>query len=126
MQGRVEVSTRVVGSELLVEIADDGRGIDWKKVTRKAADLGLPHGNDRELTEALFANGVSTKDEVTEISGRGIGLGAVRAECEARGGQMDIVSAVGVGTRVRFRFPAPSQRPSPVSARQRSLSAPAA
>jgi two-component system chemotaxis sensor kinase CheA len=124
-QGHVEVSTRLVGSELLVEIADDGRGIDWKAVTRKAADLGLPHGNDRDLTEALFANGVSTKDEVTEMSGRGIGLGAVRAECEARGGRMDIVSAIGVGTRVRFRFPAPtSQRPT--STRQAALAAPAA
>jgi len=126
-RGHVEVSTRVVGPELLVEIADDGRGIDWETVTRKAKDLGLPHGNDRELTEALFANGVSTKDEVTEMSGRGIGLGAVRAECEARGGRMDIISAVDVGTRVSFRFPAPtSQRPLPVSARQPALSAPAA
>ncbi|MEJ7728748.1 MAG: ATP-binding protein [Polyangiaceae bacterium] len=127
-QGHVEVSTRVVDRELLVEIADDGRGIDWEAVTRKAADLGLPHGNDRELAEALFANGVSTRDEVTEMSGRGIGLGAVRAECEARGGRMDIVSAVDVGTRVRFRFPLPaSQRPSPMAPRQIALSsAPAA
>lgn len=124
-EGHVELSTRLVDSELVVEIADDGRGIDWKAVARKAAGLGLPHGTDRELTEALFANGVSTKDEVTEISGRGIGLGAVRAECESRGGRMDIVSAVDVGTRVRFSFPAPvSQRPrAQAPTRQRAFSA---
>jgi HPt (histidine-containing phosphotransfer) domain-containing protein len=103
--GRVSLVTRIEGAELIVQIADDGKGIDWSAVAAKAAELGLPHASDKDLLEALFANGVSTKEQANEISGRGIGMGAIRSECAARSGRMEIESRKEHGTVVTFRFP---------------------
>jgi two-component system, chemotaxis family, sensor kinase CheA len=109
--GSVTLRTRLEASSLLVEIADDGRGIDWDAVAVKATELGLPHGDPDQLVEALFANGVSTKDSANEISGRGIGMGAIRAECQARGGAVELETRSSGGTRVTCRFPMQSARP---------------
>jgi hypothetical protein len=54
-----------------VQIADDGKGIDWSAVAAKAAELGLPHDGDKDLLEALFANGVSTSVEVESRKEKG-------------------------------------------------------
>jgi two-component system, chemotaxis family, sensor kinase CheA len=103
-EGQLRLSTKVERDQFIIEITDDGRGVDWKKVAQKASEKGLPHGTDAELTEALFQDGITTTAEVNEYSGRGIGMGAVRSACQARGGTVKISSQSGQGTRVEFRF----------------------
>jgi two-component system chemotaxis sensor kinase CheA len=103
--GMLRLCTRIVGDQFVIEIADDGRGIDWQAVARSASRKGLPHGAESELIDALFHDGITTSTEVNEFSGRGIGMGAVLAACEARGGTLHIISEAGRGTRVEFRFP---------------------
>jgi two-component system chemotaxis sensor kinase CheA len=93
------------GDALVVEIADDGRGIDWSRVRDKATAAGLPANNQSDLVEAVFADGVSTAQETTELSGRGVGLAAVRAACKSLGGAAELDSTPGQGTRFRFRVP---------------------
>jgi two-component system chemotaxis sensor kinase CheA len=105
--GRVILSTVERGEQVIIEIADDGRGINWTKLREKAADLGLPSETQRELVVALFTDGVTTKDEASQFSGRGVGLAAVRTACEELGGTIDVESAIGLGTKLRFSFPLP-------------------
>ncbi|MGE0325317.1 MAG: ATP-binding protein, partial [Polyangiaceae bacterium] len=104
-RGRVHLIAIESPEEFRVEIQDDGRGIDWDRVRTKAESLGVPHQTRSDLEKALFSDGFSTKDEVTDLSGRGVGLGAVRAELEARGGFLSVETALGRGTRFIFRFP---------------------
>jgi two-component system chemotaxis sensor kinase CheA len=105
--GRLKLSARESADEVVVEIADDGRGIQWARVREKARAAGLLATTDADLVHALFADGVSTAELATEYSGRGVGMSAVRAACESLGGQVDVVSVLGVGTTMRFRFPRP-------------------
>jgi len=102
--GALELNGSVEGSDLLIEIGDDGRGIDWTAVEARAAELGLAHATREDLVEALFVDGLSTAASVTQFSGRGVGMGAVRAACEALGGTVSVTSEPGRGTRVVFRF----------------------
>ncbi len=95
----------VAGEHLSIVVRDDGRGIDWPGVATKARRLGLAHATHNELVECLFADGLSTKEQISEISGRGVGLSCVREECSARGGAVTVESAAGKGTRFEFRFP---------------------
>lgn len=104
--GSLKLVTRVANDAFVVSIEDDGRGIDWDAVAAKARAAGLPADTREQLEEALFADGISTKDEVTAFSGRGVGFAAVRSETLARGGQVMIDSISGKGTRIEFRFPA--------------------
>jgi signal transduction histidine kinase/HPt (histidine-containing phosphotransfer) domain-containing protein len=90
---------------VVVSISDDGCGIDWKKVARKATYAGLPAATRADLEQALYADSFSTRDEVSENSGRGIGLGAVRNVVTSLGGRIEIESAVGRGTTMRFVLP---------------------
>lgn len=89
-----------------IEIADDGRGIDWGAVRAKARAAGLPAETSADLRAALFSDGLSTSDGVDGVSGRGIGMAALLAECENIDGTIEITSVAGVGTTVRFSFPA--------------------
>lgn len=90
---------------LWLEIADDGRGVAWERVAAKAAALGLPSSTPEALEEALFADGLSTAAEVSEISGRGVGLSALRAAVRAVGGEVTLSSIAGQGTRLLLRVP---------------------
>jgi two-component system chemotaxis sensor kinase CheA len=103
---RLELRARREGEGVLVEIQDDGRGISWERLAEKARAKGMPADRREDLVEALFADGLSTAAQVTEISGRGVGLGAVRAEVEALGGQIEVHSEPGAGALFRFRLPA--------------------
>ncbi len=104
---RLMLRTRYDAGAILVEITDNGRGIDWQRIAAKAKEKGLPCSNTEELTQALFADGLSTRDEVTETSGRGLGLASTRAECELLGGKIEVESTLGQGTVFRFRMPHP-------------------
>jgi two-component system chemotaxis sensor kinase CheA len=101
----IRLSTYEREGQLVVEIADDGRGIDWPRVAVKAAELGLPTRTEQDLHAALFLGGVSTAAHVTDISGRGIGMGALRAATLALGGEMEIETELGRGTTLRMVFP---------------------
>lgn len=91
---------------LVIGVSDDGAGIDWSAVAQKAAAAGLPHATRGELIAALFASGVSTADEVTDLSGRGVGMSAVLEAVEQLGGQVEVASKRGRGTTWQFGFPA--------------------
>jgi two-component system chemotaxis sensor kinase CheA len=110
-EGLLRLATRVERDQFILEIADDGRGIDWAAVAQKASEKGLPHGNEADLTEALFKDGITTTALVNEYSGRGIGMGAVRSACQARGGTVKISSQPGQGTKLEFRFPRSEMAP---------------
>jgi two-component system chemotaxis sensor kinase CheA len=86
-------------------ISDDGRGIDWDKVARKAAAAGLATATRADLEQALFADSISTRDEVSETSGRGVGLGAVRGVVKRLGGHIEVESTTGQGTTFRISLP---------------------
>jgi two-component system chemotaxis sensor kinase CheA len=103
--GLVEISTAVQSNAFVVTIGDDGRGIDWKRIADRAKIKGIPHTTREDLTEAVFTDGISTAAYVSDLSGRGIGMAAVRAECHARGGTVQLHTTEGSGTRVVFSFP---------------------
>ena len=107
--GSIRIETRIEADDLLVEVADDGRGIDWDAVRARAIDLGLPTENPGDLVAALFADGFSTAHEVTAWSGRGVGMGALQAAAAELGGSVQVESALGEGTKVRFHFPRPTE-----------------
>ena len=104
-RGLLSLRTLARGNQFVVEIEDDGRGIDWSALGERARRLGIPAGSDAEIREALFHDGVSTSEHVSEISGRGVGMGAVRAAARAMGGDVAIHSQRGHGTRVEITFP---------------------
>jgi two-component system chemotaxis sensor kinase CheA len=100
--GTLRMSTAVQGEELVVAIEDDGAGVPWELVRAKAAARGLPHTTRDELVEALFADRLSTRDHVTTLSGRGVGLGAVREAIRKLGGRVEVDSLPGRGARFAF------------------------
>lgn len=104
-KARLALRTYSRGDELVVEIEDDGRGIDLERLAARARSVGLPAKNTADVLAAVFSDGVTTRDEVTEISGRGVGMAAVRAEAEALGGTVSIATERGRGTCLAFKFP---------------------
>lgn len=103
--GMLKLSIRVEGEQVLLELEDDGRGIDWDAIGARARALGLPAQTRAELQEALFAEGVTTAAHVTEYSGRGVGLSVLRDATLALGGTIAITSEPGHLTRLSFTFP---------------------
>lgn len=110
-RAQLVLTTELRGGELVVEIRDDGRGIDGSAVTTRAAAMGLPIRTPRELADALFASGLSTAPEITETSGRGLGMSALRATCSELGGRVELLSEPGAGTTVRCCVPIARSRP---------------
>jgi len=108
-RARVTVAIRQELRTLHVEVGDDGRGVDVEAVREKARARGLVAG-DEELDEAqtidlLFRSGFSTADEVTELSGRGVGLDVVRDAATRLGGSVSMTTAIGRGSTVRLAVP---------------------
>jgi len=111
MAGRLHVSARQVGNQILIEVIDDGRGIDADRLVQKAIANGVMSQEraatltwDRKL-ELIFEPGLSTAQAVTAISGRGVGMDVVRANVERIGGLVDIDSKPGQGLRLTMRVP---------------------
>src|SRR5689334_21518209 len=109
--GLLSVSARQSGNQILIDIQDDGGGIDGKKLVEKAiankviakADAGQL--SPREQLALIFEAGLSTAKEVTGISGRGVGMDVVRSNVERIGGIVEVDSTVGEGTRMTLRVP---------------------
>jgi two-component system chemotaxis sensor kinase CheA len=103
--GKLVIAVRGDAQYITIELSDDGRGIDFEKVRQKAKAGGLPHATEAELLDALFADGITTADHATELSGRGVGMGALRAAAQALGGTVVLQSRRGQGTTLRVRVP---------------------
>ncbi|RYD54611.1 MAG: chemotaxis protein CheA [Sphingomonadales bacterium] len=108
--GRLIVSARQSGNQIIIEIVDDGRGIDTDKLVAKSVQNGGDEHQLRALSERakldlVFEPGLSSKDEVTEISGRGVGMDVVRAAIEQIGGRVELDSTPGKGLRIAIHVP---------------------
>ena len=108
--GRVSLSLRREGSEVVIEIADDGAGLDLAAIRAKAVELGLVDPADRVITDReamqlVLAPGVSTADRLTQHAGRGVGMDIVAAEVKKLGGSLQIESRAGEGSRFLIRLP---------------------
>jgi two-component system chemotaxis sensor kinase CheA len=108
--GKKESNRVVLGAKLkegsfCIEIADDGRGIDWTRLAQRAAQAGLPHASRADLVDALYHPGISTAETLTLTSGRGVGMSAVAEACRALGGRIDVQSEPGQGTRFSLILP---------------------
>jgi len=108
---KLRFSTAVSGRKLVVEIEDYGRGIDWDGVRGAATRMRLPAATQDDLIRAMFASGLTTKDEITTISGCGVGLSAVGRQVDDLGGRITIISKPNQGTCFRFVFPLPDVGP---------------
>ena len=111
LAGTLRVSARQSGNQILIEIADDGRGIDGERLVRKAVSAGVVSAEQGERLShsqrvgLIFQAGLSTAREVTAVSGRGVGMDVVRANIERIGGIVDVESRLGQGVRLTLRVP---------------------
>ncbi len=92
-------------SKFVIEVEDSGRGVNWGRVRELAQARGLPTATQADLERALFIDGLSTKERVDETSGRGVGMAAIAAAVQARGGRIEVHSKAPHGTRVRLSWP---------------------
>lgn len=109
-EGEIRLSAKYEGNEIWITIKDDGAGLSRKKILEKAAAVGLISGDadkipDREVWNLIFEPGFSTAQEVTEVSGRGVGMDVVRRNIEKLRGKIDILSVDGKGTEITLRIP---------------------
>jgi two-component system chemotaxis sensor kinase CheA len=106
-QGTVRVHAMPLGSEVVVTVADDGRGIDLGRVRERAGATGdsLDGVGDEEALYAIFRSGLSTAATVSEVSGRGVGLDVVRTSLAAVRGRVEVHSEPGAGSRFRLSVP---------------------
>jgi two-component system, chemotaxis family, sensor kinase CheA len=112
-QGTVSIRARLTGGRFVVEVDDDGAGVDEEALRGELRQQGRPAPASRdELTAVLLAGGLSTRSEAGEFSGRGVGLDVVRAAVERVGGSMEVSWRAGEGTTVRLDTP-----PSPAALR---------
>jgi two-component system chemotaxis sensor kinase CheA len=108
-QGLIEISAFQRGNHVVIEVCDDGRGIDPQKVRESAVARGLVSSDavlsDKETLALVFEPGLSTRDEVNETSGRGVGMDIVRTNLAALGGMVDLVSTPERGTTLTLTLP---------------------
>jgi two-component system chemotaxis sensor kinase CheA len=107
--GNIKVSAFQQGNHVILEVEDDGKGIDVENIKASAVSRGDITGDeglsDDEVLNLLFRPGFSTKDSVTEVSGRGVGMDVVRRELENIGGTVEIHTRPGEGTRITLTLP---------------------
>jgi two-component system chemotaxis sensor kinase CheA len=104
-QSHIKVATSVEDDRFVVTVEDDGPGVDWDKLRARADQLGIAGVELMDREALMFLEGVSSKATVDEMSGRGVGMTAVREVCERLGGTIEVSSKSGVGTCIRFAFP---------------------
>jgi two-component system, chemotaxis family, sensor kinase CheA len=110
-EGRIFLRAFHEGGQVIIEISDDGAGLDCERVRRKAIDRGLitaeqaARMNDREATNLIFLPGFSTAEKVTNVSGRGVGMDVVKTNIEKIGGTVDLQFKPGQGSTVRMKIP---------------------
>ncbi|HQO05420.1 MAG TPA: chemotaxis protein CheA [Fervidobacterium sp.] len=109
--GTVKISARHEGNNVVIEVEDDGRGMNREKIMRKAIERGLITEEraigmpDEKIFEYVFLPGFSTKDEVSELSGRGVGMDVVKSTVDSLNGTVSLESKLGKGSKVTIRLP---------------------
>lgn len=106
--GTVTLRASQVGGRIVIDVMDDGAGLNREKILKKAAERGIPASEamtDEEVWQLIFAPGFSTAESVTDISGRGVGMDVVLKNVQALNGRVQIVSEKGNGTRVTISLP---------------------
>jgi two-component system chemotaxis sensor kinase CheA len=108
--GRIILSAQNIGGDIIITVSDDGKGLDAEMILEKAKAKGLLTKPETEYTEKEIFNlltvpGFSTKEAVTEFSGRGVGMDVVKKNIEKIGGTVTIESTKGVGTNIFFKIP---------------------
>ncbi len=108
--GSISLKARYEGNEILIIVKDDGAGINRDKILKKAEERGIISGNtdkmtDKEVFQLIFEPGFSTAEQVTDISGRGVGMDVVRKNIEKLHGSVDIESKEGFGSTFTLRIP---------------------
>ncbi len=110
-EGRLLLRAYHEGGQVIIEISDDGGGLDGDRIRRKAVEKGLitpeqaARMGEREGVNLIFLPGFSTAEKVTNVSGRGVGMDVVKTNIEKIGGTVDVQSKAGTGTTVRMKIP---------------------
>jgi two-component system chemotaxis sensor kinase CheA len=111
VEGRVLLRAYHEGGKVNIEIADDGAGLNFEKLRAKAVKRGLitqeqaERMSDREAVNLIFHPGLSTAEQISNVSGRGVGMDVVKTNIEKIGGTVDVSSVPGAGTTVRMKIP---------------------
>jgi len=107
--GRINLRAFHQAGNIVIEIEDDGKGLDKERILKKAVDMGIVSADeklsDEEIFRLIFHAGLSTAQKVTSISGRGVGMDVVRKNIELLRGRVDISSSLGKGTTFTIRLP---------------------
>lgn len=106
--GTITLSAYHQSGNIVIEVGDDGAGLPRDKILAKAKERGLnvhDQMTDQEVFALIFEAGFSTADQITEVSGRGVGMDVVKKNITALGGRVDIDSMAGIGTRMTVRLP---------------------
>ena len=106
--GTITLAASHQGGHIVIEVSDDGRGLNREKILAKAAERGIAvpdNPSDSQVWDLIFAPGFSTADAVTDLSGRGVGMDVVRRNIQALGGEVQVESHAGHGTRTLIRLP---------------------
>jgi two-component system, chemotaxis family, sensor kinase CheA len=110
-EGHLKLRACHEGGQVVIEISDDGAGIDTARVKNKALERGLitpqqaTHISERELLNLIFLPGFSTAEKVTNLSGRGVGMDVVKTNIDRVNGSVDIYSGAGTGTSIKIKIP---------------------
>jgi len=106
--GTITLKAYHQGGNIVIEVGDDGAGLPRDKILHKARERGLPVSDqmsDQEVFNLIFEAGFSTAEQVTDVSGRGVGMDVVRRNIQSMGGRVEIDSMLGIGTRMTVRLP---------------------
>ena len=107
--GEISIDAQQVGNEVVLTLSDDGAGLNFARIREKAIEQGLlaadADASEAQLTQYIFLAGFSTAKEVTQVSGRGVGMDVVRNEIVSLGGRIDIASIAGRGTTFTIALP---------------------
>lgn len=107
-EGNMTLAAQHNGGQIVIEVSDDGAGLNRERILKKAISSGFPVNEntpDDELWQLIFAPGFSTAEQVTEISGRGVGMDVVRRNIQGMGGHIQLTSRAGKGTTTRIVLP---------------------
>jgi len=110
-EGRLDLRAFHEAGQVIIEIIDDGKGIDTKRVREKAIEKGMMTAaqasslSEKDAINLIFAPGFSTAEKITDVSGRGVGMDVVSSNLQAVGGVVDIATKAGEGTTIRIKLP---------------------
>lgn len=107
--GEISLTLKQEGNEIILSLSDDGAGLDIDRLRERGLSSGLLRKDDashpERVVELIFAPGISTANEISQLSGRGIGMDVLKSEVTSLGGRIEVVSLPGQGTTFRLYLP---------------------